>query len=138
MGLDNRKEDLVVVSARILIYASVMLGVALLVQLYSVVPVWLFTSVLVGWMPYLVVAVLAYPGRRLAYPAALVISIVTLHVSLPQPEHYVLLGQGATPAAFTFIIGLAIQVGVIATVAGHLILDRKRKSGQTQRGSSQQ
>src|SRR5215831_18784343 len=127
MGLDNRKEDLVVVSARILIYASVMLGVALLVQLYSVVPVWLFTSVLVGWMPYLVVAVLAYPGRRLAYPAALVISIVTLHVSLPQPEHYVLLGQGATPAAFTFIIGLAIQVGVIATVAGHLILDRKRK-----------
>ncbi len=122
----NRNHHLITVSARIFVYASVLLGVALLLQLYSVVPDWLFYSILAGWLFYLIVAVMMVRGIKLAHPAALVLAIVTLLVSLPQPEHYALLGQGFSPAALTFIAGSILQVGVIGTVAGRLILERKK------------
>jgi len=58
-----------------LIYASVILGVALLVRLYVlVVPSWLFDSILVGWILYLVVAIAVASDRDKAYTAALVLS----------------------------------------------------------------
>ena len=58
-----------------LIYASVILGVALLVRLYVlVVPSWLFYSILAGWILYLVVAIAVASDRDKAYTAALVLS----------------------------------------------------------------
>ena len=58
-----------------LIYTSVILGVALLVQLYVlVVPSWLFYSILAGWILYLVVAIAVASDRDKAYTAALVLS----------------------------------------------------------------
>jgi hypothetical protein len=72
-----------------LIYASVILGIALLAQLYTLmVPSWLFYSIFAGWILYLLVAIVVATGSEKAYIAALVLSIVTLAVSLPQPEHY--------------------------------------------------
>jgi hypothetical protein len=109
------------------IYASVILGVALLAQLYALmVPSWLFYSILVGWLLYLLVAIGVATGRDKAYPPALVLSIVTLVVSLPQPEHYSLADAGPTLASLTFTAGSLIQVGVIILVTSFLILKRRQ------------
>jgi hypothetical protein len=110
-----------------LIYASVVLGVALLVQLYALmVPSWLFYSILAGWLLYLLVAIGVTTGRDKAYPLALVLSIVTLAVSLPQPEHYSLADAGPTLASLTFMAGSLLQAGVIILVTSFLVLKRRQ------------
>jgi len=112
-----------------LIYGSVILGVALLAQLYALIaPPWLFYSILAGWILYLVVAIEVAVGRDRTYPAALVLSIVTLAVSLPQPEHYSLADAGLTLASLTFIAGSLLQVGVIILVTSFLVLKRRQSS----------
>ena len=115
-----------------LIYASVILGVALLVQLYVLmVPSWLFYSILAGWILYLVVAIAVATGRDKAYPAALALSIVTLIVSLPQPEHYSLAEAGPTLASLTFIAGSVLQIGVIILVTSSMFLERRQSGVRT-------
>jgi hypothetical protein len=115
-----------------LIYASVILGVALLVQLYVfIVPSWLFYSILAGWILYLVVAIAVTTGRDKAYPAALALSIVTLIVSLPQPEHYSLAEAGPTLASLTFIAGSVLQMGVIILVTSSMFLERRQLGVRT-------
>ena len=110
-----------------LIYGSVILGVALLAQLYALmVPSWLFYSILAGWLLYLLVAIGVATGRDKAYPPALVLSIVTLAVSLPQPEHYSLADAGPTLASLTFIAGSLLQAGVIILVTSFLVLKRRQ------------
>jgi len=116
----------------LLIYASVLLGVALLAQLYALmVPSWLFYSILAGWGLYLVAAIGVATSRERAYPAALVLSIATLTVSLPQPEHYSLAEAGPTLASLTFIAGSLLQIGVIVLVASFLILKRGQSKLRT-------
>jgi len=115
-----------------LIYTSVILGVALLVQLYVLmVPSWLFYSILAGWILYLVVAIAVATGRDKAYPAALALSIVTLIVSLPQPEHYSLAEAGPTLASLTFIAGSVLQIGVIILVTSSMFLERRHSGVRT-------
>ena len=110
-----------------LIYGSAIIGVALLAQLYALmVPSWLFYSILAGWLLYLLVAIGVATGRDRAYPPALVLSIVTLAVSLPQPEHYSLADAGLTLASLTFIAGSLLQVGVIILVTSFLVLRRRQ------------
>lgn len=106
-----------------LIYASIILGVALIVQLDSLgVPPWLFYSVLAGWMAYLVVGVAVTLRVSIAYPVSLILAVLTLAVSLPQPEHY---SFGVSLASLTFIAGSILQVGVIAAVTRYLLLKRR-------------
>ncbi len=115
-----------------LIYTSVILGMALLVQLYVLmVPSWLFYSILAGWILYLVVAIAVATGRDKAYPAALALSIVTLIVSLPQPEHYSLAQAGPTLASLTFIAGSVLQIGVIILVTSSMFLERRQSGFRT-------
>ncbi|MBO0887645.1 hypothetical protein J2P12_00940 [Candidatus Bathyarchaeota archaeon] len=109
--------------ANSLIYLSVIAGIALLDQLYSLrVPAWLFYSVLAGWMAYLLVAVAVALRLRLSYPASMLLAILTLTVSLPQPEHY---SFGLSLASLTFITGSILQVGVLVSVASLLTLERR-------------
>ena len=110
---------------RFLIYASILLGAALLVELYSVVPVWLFYSVLAGWVAYLITAVAIAKDLKIAYPLSLILGILTLLVSLPQPEHHSLVQAGLSPASVTFILGSVLQVAVILTVSSYLVLTRR-------------
>jgi len=105
-----------------LIYASIILGVALVAQLYSLVPSWLFYSVLAGWIAYLTVGLAVAMHKRVAYPMSLVLAVLTLAVSLPQPEHYMF---GLSVASLTFIAGSIIQVGVIVSVTRYLLLRRR-------------
>lgn len=53
-----------------LIYASILLGVALLAQLYSIVPLWLFYSVVAGWIAYLVVGIAVTLRVNSPYPVS--------------------------------------------------------------------
>ncbi len=114
--------------ADLLIYASIFLGAALLIQLFAIVPVSLFYSVLAGWIAYLIVAVAIARGLKMAYPLSLVLAILTLVVSLPRPEHYSLVQAGLTPASLTFIAGSALQVAVILTVSSYLFMIRRDKT----------
>jgi hypothetical protein len=115
-----------------LIYASVILGVALLAQLYTLmVPSWLFYSILAGWILYFVVGIALAIGHDKAYPAALVLSIGTLAVSLPQPEHLSLAEAGPTLASLTFIIGSVLQIGVIILVTSSMFLERRQSGVRT-------
>jgi hypothetical protein len=110
---------------RFLIYASILLGAILLVELYAVVPVWLFYSVLAGWVAYLITAVAIAKDLKIAYPLSLILAILTLAVSLPQPEHHSLVEAGPSPASMTFIMGSVLQVAVIVTVSSYLVLTRR-------------
>ena len=110
---------------RFLIYASILLGATLLVELYAVVPVWLFYSVLAGWVAYLITAVAIAKDLKIAYPLSLILAILTLLVSLPQPEHHSLVEAGPSPASVTFIVGSVLQVAVILTVSSYLVLARR-------------
>jgi len=114
---------------RFLIYASILLGATLLVELYAVVPVWLFYSVLAGWVAYLITAVAIAKDLKIAYPLSLVLALLTLAVSLPQPEHLSLVEAGPSPASVTFIVGSLLQLAVILTVSSYLALTR-RMSGR--------
>ncbi|SRR6266480_3559660 len=107
-----------------LIYASIFLGAALLIQLFAIVPVWLFYSVLAGWIAYLIVAMAIAKGMKVAYPLSVVLAILTLAVSLPRPEHYSIVQAGLSPASLTFIVGSALQVAVILTVSSYLFMTR--------------
>ena len=111
-------------SADLLIYASIFLGVVLLIQLFALVPVWLFYSVLAGWIAYLIVALAVAKGLKVAYPLSLVLAILTLAVSLPRPEHYSLVQAGLSPASLTFIAGPVLQVAVILAVSSYLFMIR--------------
>jgi hypothetical protein len=109
-----------------LIYASVILGIALLAQLYLLnVPSWLFYSILAGWSLYLATAIAVVTSHEKAYPVTLVLAIVTLVVSLPQQEHYSFAETGQILAFLTFLVGSIIQVGVILLSGSILILKRR-------------
>jgi len=108
------------------IYLSVAVGIVLLPQLFVLVPTWLFFSVLVGWLAYVAVAVLAAAGRRIAYPLAFVLSILTLAVSLPQPEHYSYVAAGLSLASSTFIVGSVLQVVLLVLIPIYLYNTRTR------------
>jgi hypothetical protein len=95
------------------------------------VPSWLFYSILAGWLLYLLAAIGVATGRDKAYLPALVLSIVTLAVSLPQPEHYSMADAGPTLASLTFIAGSTLQVGVIILVTSLLILRRRQSRIKT-------
>ncbi len=111
----------------LLIYLSVALGVILLAQIYFLVPPWLFYSVLGGWLAYLLVAFAAAKRHRFAYPAAFALSILTLAVSLPQPEHYAFSSEGMWIAALTFAIGSVLQIALLILLFIYFV--RYRKSG---------
>ena len=109
-----------------LIYVSVALGIILLLQLRILVPAWLFYSVLVGWVCYLVVAAAVATGHKVAYPIAMVLALVTLFVSLPQPEHYSYVEAGFSLASATFLTGSVLQIVLLVTLSIYLIRERRR------------
>jgi hypothetical protein len=108
-----------------LIYSSVILGLVLLVQLYAIVPSWLFYSVLAGWIAYLISAIAVAKSLKISYPVSLTLAVLTLAVSLPQPEHSSLVQGGISFASVTFVAGSVLQVGVILSVSIYLFETRR-------------
>ena len=112
----------------LLIYLSVVLGVVLLPQLYGIVPAWLFYSVLGGWLAYVLVAVLTATGHRIAYVLAFVLSLLTLVVSVPQPEHQSFVMAGLSLASETFLVGSALQLTLLILIPIYFIRNRRKQN----------
>jgi len=107
------------------IYASVALGVVLLLQLWFLVPTWLFYCVAIGWIAYLITAIAVKRGFEGAYKIVFILAIITLFVSLPQPEHYALVSEGISLASFTFIAGSILQLCIITLLSVRFLTKRR-------------
>lgn len=101
-----------------LVYASVVLGVLFLYVLHQTpgIPGFLFPSILVGELVWVVCAAAVWRGARWAPYMALVLAVITLGVSLPQPTHYTFAESGQVVAFLIFTGGSALQFVLIAAV----------------------
>jgi hypothetical protein len=110
-----------------LVYASVVLGVLFLYVLYGTpgIPGFLFPSILVGEIIWVACAVAVYRRARWAPYMAVVLAIITLGVSLPQPTHYSFAESGQIVAFLIFTGGAVLQFALIAAVG--LLFYRSRR-----------
>jgi hypothetical protein len=115
-----------------LVYLSVALGAALLVQAFGLLPRAVAYSILGGWLVYIVAALLVFRKVRLAYPLVLVLAVLTLVVSLPQPAHFSLLNPSQALAAATFLLGSAAQIGLIVLLPLYFATEKENRGGGTE------
>jgi len=89
-------------------------------------PSFLFPSIFVGEVIWVACAVAI--SRRLAWAPymAVVLAVITLAVSLPQPTHYTFAETGQIVAFLIFTGGAILQVALIAVVA--LFVFRSRRT----------
>ena len=111
-----------------LVYASVVLGVLFLYVLYGTpgIPGFLFPSILVGEVVWIACAVAISRRARWAPYMAVVLAVVTLGVSLPQPTHYSFAESGQIAAFLIFTGGSVMQFALIAAVALFAFRSRRR------------
>ncbi len=102
-----------------LVYSSVVLGVLFLYVLHGTggIPSFLFPSILVGEIVWIVCAVAISRKARWAPYMAVVLAVITLAVSLPQPTHYTFAETGQVVAFLIFTGGAVLQFALIAAVA---------------------
>ncbi len=111
-----------------LVYASVLLGVLFLYALSGIkgIPSFLFPSILAGELLWVLCAFAIYRRARWARYMAVVLAVVTLGVSLPQPTHYDFAESGQIAAFLIFTGGSVLQFLLIGAVA--LFAYRERRS----------
>ena len=111
-----------------LVYASAALGVLFLYVLYGTpgIPGFLFPSILAGEVIWLVCAFAISRRLRWAPYLAVVLAVITLGVSLPQPTHYDFEQSGQVVAFLVFSVGSALQFVLIVAVA--LFIYRSRRA----------
>ena len=111
-----------------LVYASVVLGVLFLYVLYGTpgIPGFLFPSILAGEVIWILCAVAISRRVRWAPYMAVVLALITLGVSLPQPTHYNFAESGQIVAFLIFTGGSVLQFALIAAVA--LFVYRSRRA----------
>lgn len=89
------------------------MGPLLLYQLYVLAPRFLFYSVFAGWVAYSAAAAGVVAKNRPAHYVVILLALLVLVLSLPQPEHYSFFYSGDYLAALTFLVGDLLQVLVI-------------------------
>lgn len=95
---------------------SVVLGVLFLAQAYGLVPSFVFEFVAVGWVLFVIDAIITFVRPRVSYALALVLAVLALGSSLPQSSHWAFIANGDLLPAFTFLAGSAVQVVLIVLV----------------------
>jgi len=110
-----------------LVYASVVLGLLFLYVLYGTagIPSFLFPSIAIGEVIWIVCAIAISRKVRWAPYMAVVLALITLAVSLPQPTHYNFAETGQVVAFLIFTGGSVLQFALIAAVA--LFVFRSRR-----------
>lgn len=110
-----------------LVYASVVLGVLFLYVLHGTggIPSFLFPSILVGELIWIVCAVAISRKAKWAPYMAVVLAVITLAVSLPQPTHYTFAETGQVVAFLIFTGGAVLQFALIAAVAVFVFRSRR-------------
>ena len=107
---------------------SVILGVLFLVQAYGLVPAFVFDFVAVGWVLFVIDAVLTFVYPRLAYALAFVLAVLALVSSLPQSSHWAFVANGDLLPAFTFLAGSAVQVALLVLVSYYFAVSRRKRA----------
>ena len=95
---------------------SVVLGILFLAQAYGLVPSFVFEFVAVGWVLFVIDAIITFVRPRVSYALALVLAVLALGSSLPQSSHWAFIANGDLLPAFTFLAGSAVQVVLILLV----------------------
>lgn len=116
-----------------LVYFSVALGVVFLAQVYDLLPSAVFDVIALGWVLFVVDAVLLSFRPRAARVLALALALLALASSLPQSAHYAFIEAGEVLPSLTFILGSAAQVLLVILVPADLI--RGRGTGRATPGS---
>jgi len=109
-----------------LVYASVALGVLFVYVASALVPSWLLAGLVVGEVAYGVAAVAVARGQVLAYYAVVVLALLVLLVSLPQPEHYSFATDGQVGDFLIFAGGSVLQACLLVLVP--LFLRRRSRA----------
>ena len=109
-----------------LIVFSVLIGASFLYEAQGLLPADVYTFVTVGWVLFVVDAVLTFVRPRLSYFLAFVLAILALASSLPENAHYAFIEQGDLVPALIFILGSAAQVLLIVMVPYHFLSARRR------------
>src|SRR5205809_7998740 len=104
-----------------------MVGVALVAQLYSLVPTLLFYSVLAGWIAYLIIGLGVALHKDAAYSMSLVLAVLILTVSLTQQEHYSFV---VSVASLTFLACSMLEDGRIVLITIYLLSKMKNLVGR--------
>jgi hypothetical protein len=109
-----------------LVYASVVLGVIFLLVLRGIsgFPGWLFYSIMAGEGLWIICAVGITRRARWAPYMALLLAIITLAVSLPQPTHYSFAESGQIFDFAIFAGGAVLQVALVIAIAMRFVRSR--------------
>jgi hypothetical protein len=113
----------------LLVYASVILGLLFLAVLQGTpgIPSFLFPSILAGELIWIGCAFAVSRRARWAPALAAILAVVTLAVSLPQPEHYGFASSGQVVDFSIFAGGAVLQVALLISVA--LYFRSRRRAG---------
>jgi hypothetical protein len=103
-----------------LVYASVALGLLFIYAASTLVPSWLLLSIIVGEVAYAAAAIAVARGFRAAYYAVVVLALIVLAISLPQPGHYAFASDGQVGAFLIFGTGSALQICLLILIPFHL------------------
>lgn len=117
-----------------IIYATVALGFVLLYVASGIVPGWLLAALFFGVMAYGGTTIAVVKNYRWSYYVILVLAIVVLAASLPQPEHYAFASTGQLVPFLIFALGGAMQVCLIVLIP--VYLRRTRRAGPPTSGDS--
>lgn len=112
-----------------LIIFSAFLGAVFLWEAHPLLPTMVFGFIFVGWALFVVDSFLTFVKPVPSFYLGLVLAVLALTASLPQPVHYTFFSDGQYLAAATFVLGSATQVALILLVAYYAISSRRGISG---------
>lgn len=119
-----------------LILFSAILGALFLWEASGLLPASVFDIIAVGWALFVVDGVLSFVRPAASYYLGLVLAVLALSASLPQPTHYTFFAAGEILAGATFTAGTAAQFALIALVAYYAVAGRRYSSRAADAGQS--
>lgn len=99
----------------LILFADVF-GVAFLNEVYPVLPSFVFDSLAIGWVLFVVDGALTFIRPKVSYYLGLVLALVAFISTVSQPQHYALVASGDIPATITLVIGSATELMLIGAV----------------------
>lgn len=93
--------------------ASLILAAILLTVTLNIVPRWLYFSLTLGTLMYLITFIGVVKRVKASYYASGVLAVVTLAVSLPSPAHFRFIEEGLLLQSGIFILGSLTQVVIL-------------------------
>ena len=111
-----------------LILFSAVLGALFLWEASGLLPASVFDIIAVGWALFVVDSAMTFVRPVASYYLGLVLAVLALSASLPQPAHYTFFAAGEILAGATFTAGTAAQFALIALVVYYAVISRKPMS----------